>query len=36
MSQVGTVELISDASKLVPKILQASLQQHVNRQLPDI
>ena len=36
MFKVGTVELISDANKLVLKILQASLQQHVNWQLPDI
>ena len=28
--------LISDASKVMLKILQASLQQHMNRELPDV
>ena len=31
-----TIALISHASKVVLKILQARLQQHVNRELPDI
>ena len=31
-----TVALISHASKVVLKILQASLQQYVNRELPDV
>ena len=31
-----TVALISDASKIMLKILQARLQQHVNRELPDV
>ena len=31
-----TVVLISHASKVILKILQASLQQHVNQELPDI
>ena len=30
-----TIALISHASKVMLKILQASLQQHVNRELPD-
>ena len=31
-----TVALISHASKVMLKILQARLQQHVNRELPDV
>ena len=31
-----TIVLISDASKVMLKILQASLQQHMNRELPDV
>ena len=31
-----TVALISHASKVMLKILQASLQQYVNRELPDV
>ena len=32
----GTIALISHASKVMLKILQASLQQYVNRKLPDV
>ena len=35
-SNYGTVALISHASKVMLKILQARLQQYVNRELPDI
>ena len=35
-SNYRTVELISHASKVVLKILQARLQQYVNRELPDV
>ena len=35
-SKYRTVELISHASKVMLKILQARLQQHVNRELPDV
>ena len=35
-SNYQTVALISQASKVMLKILQARLQQHVNRELPDI
>ena len=35
-SNNGTIALISDASKVMFKILQANLQQYVNRELPDI
>ena len=31
-----TIALISHASKVMLKILQARLQQHVNRELPDV
>ena len=31
-----TIALISHASKVMPKILQARLQQYVNRELPDV
>ena len=31
-----TIALISHASKAMLKILQAKLQQHVNRELPDV
>ena len=31
-----TVALISHASKVMPKILQARLRQYVNRELPDV
>ena len=31
-----TIALISHASKVMLKILQASLQQYVNRELPDV
>ena len=34
-SKYCTVELISHASKVMLKILQARLQQYVNRELPD-
>ena len=30
------IELISHASKVIPKILQARLQQYVNHELPDV
>ena len=32
----GTIVLISHATKVMLKILQASLQQYVNRELPDV
>ena len=35
-SNYHTIALISHASKVTPKILQARLQQYVNRELPDI
>ena len=35
-SNYCTIALISHASKLMLKILQARLQQHVNRELPDV
>ena len=35
-SNYHTIVLISHASKLVLKILQARLQQYVNRELPDV
>ena len=34
--EVRTIALISHASKVVFKILQARLQQHVNQELPDV
>ena len=34
-SNYRTIALISHASKVMPKILQARLQQYVNRELPD-
>ena len=35
-AQAITIALISHASKVMLKILQARLQQYVNRELPDI
>ena len=35
-SNYGTIALISHASKIMFKILQARLQQYVNRELPDV
>ena len=35
-SNCYTIALISHASKVMPKILQARLQQYVNQELPDI
>ena len=35
-SNYHTIALISHASKLIRKILQARLQQYVNRELPDV
>ena len=35
-SNYDTIALISHASKVMLKILQASLQQYVNRELPDV
>ena len=35
-SNYCTIALISHASKVMLKILQARLQQHVNRELPDV
>ena len=35
-SNYRTIELISYASKVMLKILQARLQQYVNRELPDV
>ena len=36
MFKLCTIALISQASKVMLKILQASLQQYVNRELPDV
>ena len=36
LSNYHTIALISHASKVMPKILQASLQQYVNHELPDV
>ena len=36
MLKLPTIALISHASKVMLKILQARLQQYVNRQLPDV
>ena len=36
MSNHSTVTLISHASKVMLKILQARLQQYVNREIPDV
>ena len=35
-SNYGTIALISHASKVILKILQARLQQYMNRELPDV
>ena len=35
-SNYGTVALISHASKVMLKMLQARLQQYMNRELPDV
>ena len=35
-SNYGTIALISHASKVMPKILQARLQQYVKHELPDV
>ena len=35
-SNYGTVVLISHSSKLMLKVLQARLQQYMNRELPDV
>ena len=35
-SNYGTIALISQASKVILKILQARLQQYVNHELPDV
>ena len=35
-SNYCTIALISHASKVMPKILQARLQQYVNHELPDV
>ena len=35
-SNYGTITLISHTSKVIFKILQAGLQQYVNRELPDV
>ena len=35
-SNYRTIALISHASKVMPKILQARLRQYVNRELPDV
>ena len=35
-SNYGTIELISHASKVMLKILQARLQQYVSHELPDV
>ena len=35
-SNYRTIALISHSSKVMPKILQARLQQYVNRELPDV
>ena len=36
MSKLCTVALISHASKVMLKILQARLQQYVNKEVPDV
>ena len=36
MLKLRTIALISQASKVMLKILQAKLQQYVNRELPDV
>ena len=36
MLKLHTIALISHASKVMLKILQARLQQYVNRELPDV
>ena len=36
MLKLGTIALISHASKVMLKILQARLQQYMNRELPDV
>ena len=36
MFKLRTIALISHASKVMLKILQANLQQYVNRELPDV
>ena len=36
LTQYCTIALISHASKVMLKILQARLQQYVNRELPDV
>ena len=35
-SSYHTIVLISNASKIIPKILQASLQQYMNQKIPDV
>ena len=35
-SDYHTIALISHTSKVIPKILQARLQQYVNREIPDV
>ena len=35
-SNYRTIALVLHASKVMPKILQAKLQQYVNRELPDV
>ena len=35
-SNCHTIVLISHASKVIPKILQARLQQYMSRELPDV
>ena len=36
MASICTIALISHATKVMLKILQARLQQYVNRELPDV
>ena len=36
MLKIHTIALISHASKVMPRILQARLQQYVNHELPDV
>ena len=36
MFKLPQIALISHASKIMPKILQARLQQYVNREFPDV
>ena len=36
LESVSTIVLMSHASKIMRKILQASLQQYMNRELPDV